>query len=509
MVIKIKRALLSVYNKNGLPDFAKSLAKEGIEIISTGGTASFLQKIGIKVTPIENLTGFPEILDGRVKTLHPAIHGGILADKRKKEHLETLNKHKILPIELVVVNLYPFEEIIKTNCTLEEAIEYIDIGGPTLARGAAKNFNSTCVVMDPDDYALILKEIEKGGIPIDLSKKLAQKAFKITSHYDYIISNYLKEKEDFFPEKIQLNLQRVLNLRYGENPHQKGALYKLENGEKGLPCFYQYQGKELSFNNFLDIDSSIRIISSLKGNACVIVKHNNPCGVAIGIDLKDAYEKALSCDPLSAFGGIVAFNNTLNFETAKKLTEIFLEVIVAPSFEEKALEILGKKKNLRVIMLPIPQKRQNYDLKRVSGGFLVQDWEEHLEDPKNYKVVTKKKPTKKEWEDLIFAWEVVKNVKSNAVLFVKDLKTLAIGSGQTSRVDAVKNAVLKAKLPLKESVCASDGFFPFPDGVEEIKNAGAKAIIQPGGSIKDEEIIKVANELDISMVFTGCRHFRH
>ncbi len=509
MDIKIKRALISVYNKNGLPDFAKSLSKLGVELISTGGTATFLEKLGLKVTKISEITGFPEILDGRVKTLHPAIHSGILADKRKKEHLEELKKFEFKPIDLVVVNLYPFEQVIKNPCSLEEAIEYIDIGGPTLVRAAAKNFNSTCVVMHPEDYPVLLKEMEKGGISLDFRKKMAQKAFTITSHYDYVISKYLNGGEEIFPGYLQFSLHKVLNLRYGENPHQRSALYKLENEVEGLHSFYQYQGKELSFNNFLDIESAIRIVANFNENCCAIIKHNNPCGIACGKDLMEAYEKALECDPLSAFGGIVAFNGKVDENLAKKLTEIFLEVIVAPSYEEGAIDIFSKKKNLRVISLKIPKNRSGYDIKRVSGGLLIQEWEEHLEDINNFKVVTKKKPTKKDWDDLIFAWNLVKNVKSNAIVFVKNKQSLAIGSGQTSRVDSVKTAVLKAKFSLMESVCASDGFFPFPDGVEEIHKAGAKAIIQPGGSIKDKEVIEVADKLGISMVFTGCRHFRH
>jgi len=509
MDIKIKRALISVYNKNGLPDFAKSLSKMGVELISTGGTATFLEKLGLKVTKISDITGFPEILGGRVKTLHPAIHSGILADKTKKEHIEELEKFKFKPIDLVVVNLYPFEQVIKNPCSLEKAIEYIDIGGPTLARAAAKNFNSTCILMSPEDYPLLLNEMEKGGISIDFRKKMAQKAFTITSHYDYIISKYLNGGEEIFPYYLPLSLIRVLNLRYGENPHQRSALYKLENEQEGLHCFYQYQGKELSFNNFLDIESALRIISNFDKYCCAIIKHNNPCGVACGDNLIEAYEKALECDPLSAFGGIVAFNRNVDKNLAEKLTEIFLEVIVAPSFDEGAIEIFSKKKNLRVITLKIPKKRSGFDLKRVLGGFLVQEWDDHIENKNEFKVVTKNKPTKKEWEDLIFAWDVVKNVKSNAVLFAKNFQTIAIGAGQTSRVFSVKTAVMKAKLSLEGSVCASDGFFPFPDGVEEIHKAGAKAIIQPGGSIKDKEVIEVAEKLGISMVFTGCRHFRH
>lgn len=509
MDIKIKRALLSVYNKNGLPDFAKSLEKLGIELISTGGTAEFLEKLGLKVKKISDLTGFPEILGGRVKTLHPAIHSGILADKTKKEHLEELKKFKFQPIDLVIVNLYPFEQVIKNPCSMEEAIEYIDIGGPTLARAAAKNFKSTCIVMQPEDYPLLLNEMEKGGVSEEFRKKMAQKAFMITSHYDYVISRYLNGGEEIFPNNLQLNLKRVLNLRYGENPHQKAALYKLEGEKEGLHSFYQYQGKELSFNNFLDIESALRLISNFEKNCCAIIKHNNPCGVAIGKTLEEAYIKAFDCDPLSSFGGIVAFNGKVNEALAKKLCEIFLEVIIAPSFETKALDVFSKKKNLRVISLKIPNERCGFDYKRVLGGLLVQEWEEHKEKKDQFKTVTRNKPSEREWKDLLFAWDIVKNVKSNGILFAKNLQTVAIGSGQTSRVDSVKSAVMKAKLSLEGSVCASDGFFPFPDGVEEIYKAGARAIIQPGGSIKDKEVIQTADKLGISMVFTGCRHFRH
>lgn len=509
MVIKINRALISVYYKNGLPDLAKSLYEKGVEIISTGGTASFLEKLGIRVTKISELTGFPEILGGRVKTLHPAIHSGILADKTKEEHLEELKKFNFQPIELVVVNLYPFEEVIQNPCSMEEAVEYIDIGGPTLVRAAAKNFKSTCVIMDPADYPLLLKEIEDGGTTLEFRKKMAQKVFSITSHYDSIISKYLNGKEETFPENFQINLKRVLNLRYGENPHQKGVLYKLEGEKEGLHSFYQYQGKELSFNNFLDIESALRLIANFDEPCCVIIKHNNPCGAAIGKDLENAWEKALECDPISAFGGIVAFNGKIEKGLAEKLKELFLEVIVSPEIEEEALKVLSSKKNLRVLSLKIQKERKGFDYKRVSGGFLIQEWEEHQEKFDDFKVVTKKSPTELQWKDLIFAWKVVKNIKSNGILFAKNLQTLGIGSGQTSRVDSVKLAVMKAKLSLKESVCASDGFFPFPDGIEEIYKAGGRAIITPGGSIKDKEVIERADELGISMVFSPCRHFRH
>lgn len=509
MDIKIKRALLSVYYKNGLPDFAKSLNAKGVELISTGGTATFLEKLGLKVTKISEITGFPEILDGRVKTLHPAIHGAILADKTNEKHLKELKKFNFQPIDLVVVNLYPFEQVIKNPCSMEEAIENIDIGGPTLARAAAKNFKSTCVVMHPEDYPLILKEMENGGISEEFRKKMAQKAFSITSQYDFVISRYLNGKEEVFPNNLQINLQRVMNLRYGENPHQKGALYKVQGETEGLHSFYQYQGKELSYNNFLDIESALRLVSNFKENCCAIIKHNNPCGVALGKNLLEAYEKALSCDPVSAFGGIVAFSSIVDKKLSEKLSEIFLEVIIAPSYEPDAIKLFSKKKNLRVVSLKIPEKRYGFDFKRIFGGFLVQEWEEHFEKKDDFKVVTKKSPTDEEWKNLEFAWNIVKNIKSNGILFVKDLQTVGIGSGQTSRVDSVKTAIMKAKLSLKGSVCASDGFFPFPDGVEEIHKAQATAIIQPGGSIKDKEVIDVADKLGISMVFTGCRHFRH
>lgn len=509
MVIKINRALISVYYKNGLPDFANSLYEKGVEIISTGGTATFLEKLGIKVKRISQLTGFPEILGGRVKTLHPAIHSGILADKTKEEHLEELKKFNFQPIDLVVVNLYPFEEVIQNPCSMEEAIEYIDIGGPTLIRAAAKNFKTTCVIMDPADYPLLLKEIENGGTTLEFRKKMAQKAFSITSHYDSVISKYLNGKEEIFPENLQINLKRVLNLRYGENPHQKGVLYKLEGEKEGLHSFYQYQGKELSFNNFLDIESALRLIANFDEPCCAIIKHNNPCGAAIGKDLKEAWEKAFECDPLSAFGGIVAFNGKIEKELAEKLKEIFLEVIVSPEIEEEALKVLSSKKNLRVLALKIQKERRGFDFKRVSGGFLIQEWEEHEEKMEDFKVVTKNSPTELQWKDLIFAWKVVKNIKSNGILFAKNLQTLGIGSGQTSRVDSVKVAAMKAKLSLEGSVCASDGFFPFPDGVEEIYKAGGRAIIAPGGSIKDREVIEKADALGIPLVFSSCRHFRH
>lgn len=509
MEIKIKRALISVYNKNGLPDLAESLYKKGVEIISTGGTASFLESLGLKVKKISDLTGFPEILNGRVKTLHPAVHSGILADKSKECHLEELKKFNFLPIDLVVVNLYPFEQVIKNPCSMEEAIEYIDIGGPTLARAAAKNFKTTCVIMDPEDYPQLLKEIENGGVSYEFRKKMAQKAFSITSHYDYVISNYLDSKLEIFPDLLQINLKRVMVLRYGENPHQRGVLYKIEGEKEGMHNFYQYQGKELSFNNFLDMDSGISIVSKFNRPCCAIIKHTNPCGVALGMDLKEAWEKALECDPVSAFGGIVVFNGLVERSLAEKLVEIFLEVVLAPSFEENALELFSKKKNLRIISLSTIKDKTGLDFKRIFGGFLVQEWEDHEEKREDFKVVTKKKPNEKEWEDLIFAWNVVKSIKSNAVLFAKNLQTISIGAGQTSRVDSVKLAVSKARLPLEGSVCASDGFFPFPDGIEEIYKAGAKSIIAPSGSIRDKEVIETAEKLGLSLIFTPCRHFKH
>jgi phosphoribosylaminoimidazolecarboxamide formyltransferase/IMP cyclohydrolase len=512
MAIEIKTALLSTHSKDGLSEFARFLHGRGVKLISTGGTASFLEKADLPVTKVSDLTGFPEILGGRVKTLHPAIHGGILADTRNPAHVEELKKLGLFPIDLVVVNLYPFQEVVARGCTLEEAIENIDIGGVTLLRASAKNYHCSVIVSEPADYARIQEALQdEGGIPLEMSRELALKAFRTTCGYDGAIGGYLAAQgaPEGLPDTLRPALRRVMPLRYGENPHQKAALYQLETGAQGVHRLRQHQGKELSFNNLLDIDNAWRIVSAFSEPCCVIVKHNSPCGVAVGRDGAQAFAKAWECDPKSAFGGIIAFNRPIDASVARAIVPNFIEVVVAPDYAAGTLEVFVPKKNVRVLSLPVEVPRTGWDMKRVNGGLLLQEWDQHTENLRNSKVVTKRAPSDAEWKDLEFAWEVVKGVKSNAVIYAKDGQTLALGCGQTSRVDAAVNAAAKAILPLKGSVVASDGFFPFPDNVEEIGKAGATAIIQPGGSIRDVEVIRAADEAGLAMVFTGCRHFRH
>jgi len=510
MDIKIKTALLSTHSKDGLADFARALHSRGVKLVSTGGTAAFLEGLGLAVVKVSQVTGFPEILGGRVKTLHPAVHGGILADRRNPAHVEELRRLGISAIDLVVVNLYPFEAVTARGCTLDEAIENIDIGGITLLRAAAKNFHSTVIVPEPGDYAEIINALQGGGVPLELSRRLAVKAFRITSAYDAAIGRYLAPADgDALPEAIHLSLCRVMSVRYGENPHQHGALYAVEGAARGVHNLRQHQGKELSFNNLLDLDNAWRIASAFSKPCCTVVKHNSPCGVAVGADPAEAFAKAWACDPKSAFGGIIAFNRPIDASVARAIAPNFVEVVAAPDYEPGTLEVFAAKKNVRVLSLPIETARSGWDMKRVDGGFLVQGWDRHEENLRASRVVTKRVPTDAEWEDLVFAWEVVKAVKSNAVIYARDGQTLALGCGQTSRVDAALNAAAKAVLPLKGSVVASDGFFPFADNIEAIGAAGATAIIQPGGSIRDDEVIRAADAADLAMVFTGCRHFRH
>jgi len=517
---KIRRAIISVSNKKGVVSFAKSLAEMGVEILSTGGTSKILRENGISVKDISEYTGFPEMLDGRVKTLHPKIHGGILGQRSKPEHLEKMREHGILPIDLVAVNLYPFEETTaKEDCTLEEAIENIDIGGPTMLRSAAKNYPDVTVVVDPEDYEIIISELkEKGEISLDTNFKLAKKVFQHTARYDASISNYLGQMENGkklykFPETFTLQVKKVQDLRYGENPHQMAAFYReyiME--EPSVSNSIQLHGKELSFNNILDLDSAFETVKEFEEPACVIIKHNNPCGVAISNRLVDSYIKARDCDPVSAFGGVVGFNRPVDEETAKELTEIFLEVIIAPGFDPKALEILKRKKDLRILQSPplsSPFRRGGIDLKKVVGGLLVQDRDIGTVPMDKWKVVTKRKPTEDELKAMAFGWKVAKHVKSNAIVLCREDRTIGIGAGQMSRVDSTRLAVMKARSSTKGCVLASDAMFPFRDGVDTGAEAGATAIIQPGGSIRDDEVIQAADEYNIAMVFTGMRHFRH
>ena len=520
-----KRALISVYNKDKIVDFARELVnKYNYEILSTGGTARLLKENNISVVEVSELTKFPEMLEGRVKTLHPAIHGGLLARRDKKDHMKTISDLGIQPIDLVVINLYPFDEVIKNpKSSFEDAIENIDIGGPSMIRSAAKNFSSVTVVSDASDLSLVLNELKtnNGETTLAFREKLAAKAFKKTNKYDEAISNYLSNKtrldngqevNNDFPETLKLNLKLKKSLRYGENPHQKAALYVDFDSSCGLANAEVFQGKELSFNNYLDLESSWNIASefTMETPVAVIVKHNTPCGAAIAPNLLHAYLEALNCDPISAFGGIVAFNNKVEKELAEELTKNFLEAIVAPDFSDDALQILKNKKNLRVLKVkPDSNESNKKDIKRISHGYLMQDFNNQILNEKSLKVVTKRKPSEQELIDLIFGWKIVKHVKSNAIVIAKDGKTLGIGGGQTSRVASVEIAVNQANYLTKNAVLASDAFFPFKDSIEIAASAEICAIIQPGGSKKDPEVIEACDKYNIAMLFTGIRHFRH
>ncbi|MCX8118272.1 MAG: bifunctional phosphoribosylaminoimidazolecarboxamide formyltransferase/IMP cyclohydrolase [Desulfobacterota bacterium] len=518
---KIGRALISVSDKTGVASFAKALAEMGVEILSTGGTARLLRDQGIPVKEISDYTGFPEMMDGRVKTLHPKIHGGLLGQRSKPEHVRTMEEHGILPIDLVAVNLYPFEATVaREDCSLEEAIENIDIGGPTMLRSAAKNYPDVTVVVDPGDYDPILTELRaKGEISLETNFRLARKVFQHTARYDGAISNYLGQieqgKKAFeFPETFTFQVKKVQELRYGENPHQRGAFYR-EYGltEPSVSNAVQLHGKELSYNNILDLDSAYETVKEFEETAVVIIKHNNPCGVAISsTSLADAYRKARDCDPVSAFGGIVGFNRPVDPETALEMRDLFLEAIIAPGYDPEALEILKTKKDLRILQTPplasySPQK--GYDLRKVVGGLLVQDRDLGKVPMDQWRVVTKRRPTPEEMRAMAFGWKVAKHVKSNAIVLVREDRTVGIGAGQMSRVDSTRLAVMKARSTTKGTVLASDAMFPFRDNVDTAAEAGAVAIIQPGGSIRDEEVIAAADEYHIAMVFTGMRHFRH
>ncbi|MFX1452700.1 MAG: bifunctional phosphoribosylaminoimidazolecarboxamide formyltransferase/IMP cyclohydrolase [Promethearchaeota archaeon] len=519
-MLKIQRALISVSDKTDIKKFAKNLKTFGIEIISTGSTAKIIKEANIDVKEVSKITNFPEMLDGRVKTLHPNIHGGILAIKSKSEHMKQLNMHGIKPIDLVVVNLYPFEKTISINYEdIENAIENIDIGGPTLIRAAAKNYQSVAVVVNQKKYSDIIKEMEKnnGKISLETRKKLATKAFQHTASYDNIIFNYFNHQispiEEIFPEKFNLIYVKKQNLRYGENPHQKAAFYSEPNiQEVSVASSIQLHGKELSYNNIYDIDAALNIIREFKEIAAVVIKHTNPCGCALGSTILDAYKRARDCDPTSAFGSIVGINRILDEITAKEITSTFVEAIICPDYTEKALNILKTKKNLRVLKtgpITLGEPSKELDFKKVIGGILVQDRDIKEIFESDIKVVTKKKPTEKQVKDLLFGWKVLRHVKSNAILFVKDFTTVGVGAGQMSRVDSVKVAAMKAENRAQDSIMASDAFFPFRDGIDEAVKVGIKSIIQPGGSVKDNDVIEAANELGISMVFTGIRCFKH
>ena len=518
-MVKIKRALISVSDKTGILDFAKELEKLGIEILSTGGTAKLFRENNIPVTEVSAYTGFPEMLDGRVKTLHPKIHAGLLALRDNEEHMRTLKEHGIGLIDMVVVNLYPFEKTTqKPGVEIDEVIENIDIGGPSMLRSASKNHRFVAVICNPGRYHQVVEELKKnkGALPEGLLRDLAIEVFALTSHYDNAIHNYLRNHflgypdTGTFPAEINFSFEKIQDLRYGENPHQKGAFYKEKGKTEGLINLKQLQVKELSFNNILDLNAALELVKEFQNPAVVIVKHNNPCGVAEDRSLDKAYLAAWKCDPLSAFGGIIALNKKLDLKTAKLIDKSgFLECIVAPGFEQKALNLFKDKKNLRILELNSLAVINEPDFKRISAGLLLQDKDLATLDTDVLKVVTKKKPSKKELESLIFAWKVAKHVKSNAIILSCGTKTVGIGAGQMSRVDSVIIAKRKAGKLSRNSCLASDAFFPKADAIKEAARAGIKAIIQPGGSISDEEIIKACDKYKIAMVTTGIRHFRH
>jgi len=557
---KIRRALISVSDKTGIVEFVRELETFGVEIISTGGTAKALREAGIEVIEVSSVTGFPEMMDGRVKTLHPKIHGALLAIRDDSEHIAAMERNGIQPIDMVVVNLYPFEQTVEAaDVSLEAAIEQIDIGGPALIRSAAKNYEDVAIVTSPDLYRQIRTELilDDGALTLATREQLARLAFMRTALYDSAIFPYLSANLDgaqnskLFPpiqdilpamstymnlfssamralagdqfeatEEGQLNdhyhlsLNKATDLRYGENPHQAAALYEIRTRpatveSAGLATAEQLAGKEMSFNNYVDADAAWQLVCEFEATACAIIKHTNPAGVALGVTVEEAYRRALACDLLSAFGGIVAFNRTLDEAAARAVTEIFTEVIVAPDYDDAAIEILKTKKSLRVLRLGEAKFIDGLEYKQISGGMLVQTRDTHRLKREDLRVVTKRVPTENEIDDLLFAWTVCKHTKSNAIVYARDKQTVGVGAGQMSRVDSVKIGAMRAQLPIEQSVMASDAFFPFRDGIDEAAKHGITAVIQPGGSVRDEEVIAAANENGLAMVFTGVRHFKH
>ena len=549
-LVKLRRALISVSDKTGIVDFAGELKHFDIEIISTGGTAQALRDAGIDVRDVSDVTGFPEMMDGRIKTLHPKIHGALLGLRDNSEHVAAMREHGIEPIEMVVVNLYPFEQTVtQEDVTLEEAIAQIDIGGPAMIRSAAKNFNAVTVVVSPSDYAEVIKDLHanSGATSLKLRRYLALAAFQRTGMYDSLISAYLKKLMrlgfvpglsrtghgigsgggDFTsswstrrrrprsiedaqrpPDFAEWAIGKAATLRYGENPHQEGGLYKT-GAAAGIGAAEILSGKEMSFNNYVDADAAWQLVCDFEELACAIIKHTNPAGAALAPTAEEAYRKALACDPVSAFGGIVAFNVPVDEPAARAVTKIFTEVIVAPEFHETALEILKAKKNLRVLRAGKPKPIEGLEYKQISGGMLVQTRDTHRLKRADLRVVTKRAPAEKEIDDLLFAWTVCKHTKSNAIVYARDQQTVGVGAGQVSRVDSVKIGAMRAQLPIEGSVLASDAFFPFRDGLDDAAKHGITAVIQPGGSVRDEEVIAAADEHNIAMVFTGVRHFKH
>jgi phosphoribosylaminoimidazolecarboxamide formyltransferase/IMP cyclohydrolase len=512
------KAIISVSDKTGAVEFARGLADLGFELYSTGGTHKALAEAGVAVASVSKLTGFPEILDGRVKTLHPAVHGGILARRDQPSHLEELAKSGIAAIDLVAVNLYPFvQTVTRPGASLDDALENIDIGGPTMIRAAAKNFPHVLVVVDPADYGRLLDLLRAGDVPLEDRRRLALKAFQHVASYDTAIAQYLRAEEAGFPQQLTISLAKLFDLRYGENPHQKAAVYREESvlwggRTRGIVAAEQLHGKALSYNNFLDADAAWRAALDFTEPTAVVVKHTNPCGLACHQDLAEAYRRALSGDPVSAYGGIVAVNRELSGEAAEEIGKTFYEIVIAPAFSEEALTLLQKKKNLRLLQLDEEAAlgcATALEYRRVSGGFLVQEPDAYLDEAIELQVVTKRPPSEQELADLRFAWKVVKHVKSNSIVIVKDRTLLGMGAGQPNRVTSVHLALRRAEERARGAVLASDAFFPFPDGVELAADGGVTAVIQPGGSIRDQEVIEAADARGMAMVFTGIRHFRH
>ncbi len=519
---RVRRALVSVYDKEGIVDFCRFLASHDVEILSSDGTARVLDENGIATTRVADYTGFPEMLDGRVKTLHPRIHGGILASRSNDEHMKDLERNEIKPIDLVAVNLYPFEDTATTpGIGPAEVVEMIDIGGPTMVRAAAKNFAHVTVVVDPGDYSEVQAALEQNGGPaLDLRRRLAVKAFRHTSHYDRVVHSYLARSDAAgeveseaspFGENLQLEFSRIQGLRYGENPHQRAAFYR--DGLWAGPSVAgsrQLQGKELSFNNILDLDAALALAVELHAGCCVIIKHGNPCGVGLGSEPRAAFDRALECDPTSAFGGVIAFNTKLDARVAEAISQSFFEAVIAPEMDVEARDLLAKKKKLRLLESgeAAAGEHNGFDLRRVRGGVLVQDWDRSDETVREATVVTQRGPTESEWKALEFSWTVAKHVKSNAIVYARPDRTVGIGAGQMSRVDSARFGAQKAQTPLEGTVMASDAFFPFRDGIDAAAEQGISAVVQPGGSIRDKEVVAAANEHGMAMVLTGKRHFR-
>ncbi len=520
----IKQALISVSDKTGVLEFARALASMNVKLLSTGGTAKLLADNGLQVTEVADYTGFPEMLDGRVKTLHPKVHGGILARRDFPAHMDALSQHAIPTIDMVVVNLYPFQQTVaKDQCSLEDAIENIDIGGPAMLRSSAKNHKDVVVICDPADYVCVLDELKakQGEVSYETRFALAKKVFAHTAQYDGAITNYLSslgpdrahETRSAYPDTLNLHFTKVQDMRYGENPHQSAAFYRdVAPVDGALANYRQLQGKELSYNNIADADAAWECVKTFDGVACVIIKHANPCGVAVGTDALEAYSKAFQTDPTSAFGGIIAFNCELDGKAAEAVAKQFVEVLIAPSFTDEARKVFEAKQNVRLLEIPLARALNAYDMKRVGGGLLLQSSDAKNVQVAELKIVTKKQPTPQQLQDMMFAWRVAKFVKSNAIVFCGNGMTLGVGAGQMSRVDSARIASIKAQnagLQLAGSAVASDAFFPFRDGLDVVVAAGATCVIQPGGSMRDQEVIDAADEQGVVMALTGTRHFRH